>query len=227
MRRRSAPAPCSRASTSAVAEFGFDPKKAVRHLKAADPALGGIIASVGPFAMELKSSRSLFGALAEAIVYQQLSNKAAATIYGRVEALFPRAKHGFTPQHILKANDEALRGCGLSRAKVLAVQDLARRVHGKELPTIDEAHALDDAALIERLVTVRGIGRWSAEMFLMFRLGRPDVLPLDDYSLRKAYAKAFGKRALPSPQTLEKHGEKWRPYRTVASWYLWRTLEQK
>lgn len=208
-----------------MAEFGFDPKKAVRHLKAADPALGAVIAAVGPFAMELKASRSLFGALAEAIVYQQLSNKAAATIYGRVEALFPRATDGFTPHHILNASDESLRGCGLSRAKVLAVQDLARRVHGGELPTLDEAHALDDDVLIERLVAVRGIGRWSAEMFLMFRLGRSDVLPLDDYSLRKAYAKAFRKRALPTPQALARHGEKWRPYRTVASWYLWRTLE--
>jgi DNA-3-methyladenine glycosylase II len=208
-----------------MAEFGFDPKKAVRHLKAADPALGVIIASIGPFAMELKSSRSLFGALAEAIVYQQLSNKAAATIYGRVEALFPRAKDGFAPGHILEASDEALRGCGLSRAKVLAVQDLAHRVQSGELPTLDEAHALADAELIDRLVAVRGIGRWSAEMFLMFRLGRPDVLPLDDYSLRKAYMKAFRKRALPSSQALEKHGERWRPYRTVASWYLWRTLE--
>ena len=210
-----------------MADFGFNARKAVRHLIAADPELAPIIDVIGPFRMELKHSRSLFGALAEAIVYQQLSNKAAATIYGRVEALYPRARDGFTPRHILKTPDEALRGCGLSRAKVLAVQDLARKVHGKELPTLDEAQALDDAALIERLVAVRGIGRWSAEMFLMFRLGRPDVLPLDDYSLRKAYAKAFGKRALPSPQALEKHGEKWRPYRTVASWYLWRTLEQK
>lgn len=208
-----------------MAEFGFDPKKAVRHLRTADPALAAVMAKVGPFAMELKSSRSLFGALAEAIVYQQLSNKAAATIYGRVEALFPRAKDGFTPKHILAATDESLRGCGLSRAKVLAVQDLARRVHGGELPTLDEAQVLEDNALIERLVTVRGIGRWSAEMFLMFRLGRPDMLPLDDYSLRKAYAKAFAKRALPSPEALAKHGEKWRPYRTVASWYLWRVLE--
>lgn len=105
------------------------------------------------------------------------------------------------------------------------MQDLARKVAGGELPTLAEAEALADAELIERLVTVRGIGRWSAEMFLMFRLGRPDVLPLDDYSLRKAYAKAFRKRAPPSPDTLEKAGEKWRPYRTVASWYLWRTLE--
>jgi DNA-3-methyladenine glycosylase II len=208
-----------------MAEFGFDPRKAVRHLKAADPALGEIMTRIGPFAMELKSSRSLFGALAEAIVYQQLSNKAAATIYSRVEALFPRAPDGFTPRHILETTDENLRGCGLSRAKVLAVQDLARRVHGGELPTLEQAQVLGDDELIERLIAVRGIGRWSAEMFLMFRLGRPDVLPLDDYSLRKAYTKAFRKRALPTPQALARHGEKWRPYRTVASWYLWRTLE--
>ncbi|MDP1962892.1 MAG: DNA-3-methyladenine glycosylase 2 family protein [Reyranella sp.] len=205
--------------------FPFRPAKAVAHLKAADPALAGIIEAVGPFRMELKASRSLFGALAEAIVYQQLSNKAAATIYSRVEALHPRAKAGFTPRHILATPDEKLRGCGLSRAKVLAVKDLAGRVACGELPTLDEAHGLKDAELIERLVKVRGIGRWSAEMFLMFRLGRPDVLPLGDYSLRKAYAKAFRKRALPSPQALEKTGEKWRPYRTVASWYIWRVLD--
>ena len=208
-----------------MAEFSFDPRKAIRHLKAADPALGAIVAEIGPFEMQLKSSRSLFGALAEAIVYQQLSNKAAATIYGRVEALFPHAKAGFTPRHILGASDTALRGCGLSRAKVLAVQDLARQVHDGELPTLEEANGLGDEELSERLVKVRGIGRWSAEMFLMFRLGRPDVLPIDDYSLRKAYAKAFGKRKLPTPQALARHGEKWRPYRTIASWYLWRTLQ--
>ncbi|WP_425067279.1 DNA-3-methyladenine glycosylase family protein [Reyranella sp.] len=205
--------------------FPFKPAKAVAHLKAADPALAAIIDTVGPFRMELKQSRSLFGALAEAIVYQQLSNKAAATIYGRVEALYPDAPDGFTPRHILKTPDEALRGCGLSRAKVLAVQDLARRVEEGELPTLDVAQDIPDSELIERLVTVRGIGRWSAEMFLMFRLGRPDVLPLDDYSLRNAYAKAFRKRVLPSPKELEKAGQKWRPYRTVASWYLWRVLD--
>jgi len=206
--------------------FPFRPAKAVAHLKAADPRLAVIIETVGPFGMELKHSRSLFGALAEAIVYQQLSNKAAATIYGRVEALYPDAPDGFTPRHILKTPDEALRGCGLSRAKVSAVQDLARRVEDGELPTLDVAQDIPDDELIERLVKVRGIGRWSAEIFLMFRLGRPDVLPLDDYSLRKAYAKAFRKRALPSPKALEKAGEKWRPYRTVASWYLWRVLDQ-
>lgn len=205
--------------------FPFKPAKAVAHLKAADPRLAAIIDTVGPFRMELKHSRSLFGALAEAIVYQQLSNKAAATIYGRVEALYPDAHDGFAPRDILATPDEALRGCGLSRAKVLAVQDLACRVESGELPTLDAAHTIPDTELIERLVKVRGIGRWSAEMFLMFRLGRPDVLPVDDYSLRKAYAKAFRKRALPSPNALKKAGEKWRPYRTVASWYLWRVLE--
>lgn len=206
--------------------FPFKPAKAVAHLKAADPKLAAIIDTVGPFRMELKHSRSLFGALAEAIVYQQLSNKAAATIYGRVEALYPDAPDGFTPRHILKTPDDALRGCGLSRAKVLAVQDLARRVEDGELPTLDVAQDIPDAELVERLVKVRGIGRWSAEMFLMFRLGRPDVLPLDDYSLRKSYAKAFRKRVLPSEKELEKAGRKWRPYRTVASWYLWRVLDQ-
>ena len=206
--------------------FPFKPANAIAHLKAADPALAAIIDTIGPFRMQLKVSRSLFGSLAEAIVYQQLSNKAAATIYGRVEALYPDAPDGFTPRHILKTPDEALRGCGLSRAKVLAVQDLARRVEDGELPTLDVAQDIPDAELIERLVKVRGIGRWSAEMFLMFRLGRPDVLPVDDYSLRKAYAKAFRKRVLPSPQELEKAGRKWRPYRSVASWYLWRVLDQ-
>jgi 3-methyladenine DNA glycosylase/8-oxoguanine DNA glycosylase len=206
--------------------FGFEPAKAVAHLRQADPALARIIDAVGPFGMQLKSSRSLFGALAEAIVYQQLSNKAAATIYGRIEALYPRARQGFTPAHILRTPDDRLRGVGLSRAKVLALRDLAQRVAGRVLPTLEEAQGLEDAALTERLIEVRGIGRWSAEMFLMFRLGRPDVLPLDDYSLRKAYATAFRKRALPSPQALEKAGEKWRPYRTVASWYLWQTLNR-
>ncbi|GEP56848.1 DNA-3-methyladenine glycosylase family protein [Reyranella soli] len=206
--------------------FGFDPKRAVAHLRKADPGLAEVIGVVGPFGMQLKVSRSLFGALAEAIVYQQLSNKAAATIYGRIEALYPRAKDGFTPAHIQRTADDRLRGVGLSRAKVLALRDLAEKVAQRRLPTLDEAHLLDDGTLIERLIEVRGIGRWSAEMFLMFRLGRPDVLPVDDYSLRKAYATAFRKRTLPTPEALAKAGEKWRPFRTVASWYLWQTLNK-
>lgn len=207
-----------------AAALGFDPAQATAHLRDADAMLGNVIDAVGPFDMQIKASRSLFGALAEAIVYQQLSTKAAATIYARLEALYPRASQGFTPLHILRSPDDKLRGVGLSRAKVLALRDLAGRVAQRQLPTLEEAQGLADAALIERLTEVRGIGRWSAEMFLMFRLGRPDVLPVDDYSLRKAYAVAFRKRKLPSGEALARAGEKWRPYRTVASWYLWQTL---
>lgn len=166
-----------------MADFGFRPASAVAHLRKADPALAAVIDAIGPFGMQLKASRSVFGALAEAIVYQQLSNKAAATIWGRIEALYPRAKDGFAPAHILRTADDKLRSVGLSRAKVLALRDLAERVAARRLPTLDEAQLLEDTALIERLIEVRGIGRWSAEMFLMFRLGRPDVLPLGDYTL--------------------------------------------
>ncbi|MGH7789051.1 MAG: methylated-DNA--[protein]-cysteine S-methyltransferase, partial [Candidatus Binatia bacterium] len=205
--------------------FGFDPAVAIAHLRAADAALARVIDAAGPFRMEIKRTTSLFGALAEAIVYQQLTGKAAATIYGRVCALFPRAHAGPTPQHILRASDEALRGAGLSRPKILALRDLARRAADGELPTLAEAHRMDDAEIVARLVAVRGIGRWTAEMLLMFRLGRPDVLPVDDYGVRKGFAAAFRKRALPAPADVEKRGARWKPYRTVASWYLWRAAE--
>jgi 3-methyladenine DNA glycosylase/8-oxoguanine DNA glycosylase len=205
-------------------EFGFDPVEATRHLRTADPDLARIIDAAGPFAMELKSARSVFGALAEAIVYQQLSNKAAATIFGRVCNHFPRGRAGLTAERLLALSDTKIRAAGISRPKLKSLRDLARRSAAGEVPTLAQARRMTDAEIVERLIAVHGIGRWSAEMFLMFTLGRPDVLPLDDYSLRKAYASAFGKRALPSPQALEKHGEKWRPYRTAASWYLWSTL---
>jgi DNA-3-methyladenine glycosylase II len=207
-----------------MAEFGFDPKKAIRHLKKADPDLARVIAAAGPFAMQLHPAKSVFAALARAIVYQQLSNKAAATIFGRLCAHFPRGPAGLAPECLLALSDAKIRTCGISRAKLKSLRDLASRSASGEVPTLARTRRMPDAEIIERLVAVHGIGRWSAEMFLMFFLGRPDVLPVDDYSLRKAYAKAFGKRKLPSPEALEKHGEKWRPYRTVASWYLWSTL---
>jgi 3-methyladenine DNA glycosylase/8-oxoguanine DNA glycosylase len=207
-----------------MAELGFDPAEATRHLRTADPGLARLIDATGPFAMELKSARSVFGALAEAIVYQQLSNKAAATIFGRVCNHFPRGRAGLTAERLLALSDTKIRAAGISRPKLKSLRDLARRSAAGEVPTLAQARRMTDAEIVERLIAVHGIGRWSAEMFLMFTLGRPDVLPLDDYSLRKAYASAFGKRSLPSPQALEKHGEKWRPYRTAASWYLWSTL---
>ena len=205
--------------------FGFDPSVAVAQLRASDAALARVIDAVGPFRMEIKRTPSVFLALAEAIVYQQLSGKAAATIFARVRALFPRARRGLTPEHILRASDEKLRAAGLSRAKLLSLRDLARKAADGEIPTLAEIHRLEDEAIIERLTAVRGVGRWSAEMFLMFRLGRPDVLPADDYGIRKGFAVAFGKRGLPARKDIDRRGARWRPYRTVASWYLWRALE--
>jgi 3-methyladenine DNA glycosylase/8-oxoguanine DNA glycosylase len=206
--------------------FGFDPDTAVAHLRAADPALARLIDDAGPFAMELKRTPSVFGALAEAIVYQQLTGKAAATIYARICALFPHARVGFTAEDLLVARDEALRGAGLSRGKLLALRDLAARAVDGRLPTLAAVRRLDDAAIVERLTEVRGVGRWTAEMFLMFRLGRPDVLPTDDYGVRKGFALTFRKGAVSTPEQLARRGARWRPYRSVASWYLWRAAER-
>src|SRR5262249_45494929 len=192
------------------------PPGALPPLRAADPRLAAVIDAAGPFAMELKTARSVFAALAEAIVYQQLSNKAAATIFGRLCGNFPRGPAGLTAERLLELSDARIRAAGISRPKLKSLRDLARRTTAGEIPTLARARRMTDAEIIERLIAVHGIGRWSAEMFLMFRLGRPDVLPLDDYSLRKAYAVAFRKRTLPSRDVLEKHGQKWRPYRTAA-----------
>jgi len=205
--------------------LGFDPAVAVDHLRRVDPALARVIDAAGPFRLELKQTSSVFGALAEAIVYQQLAGKAAATIYGRVCALFPRAHEGFTPRHVLRASDEALRGAGLSRPKLLALRDLAARAHAGEIPTLAEAHAMADAALIERLTAVRGIGRWTVEMLLIFRLGRPDVLPVDDYGIRKGVAVLGRRTGLPDRDAVARRGARWAPYRSVASWYLWRAAD--
>ena len=206
--------------------FGFEPAEAIAHLRAVDPGLASVIDAAGPFAMELKKARSVFAALAEAIVYQQLSNKAAATIFGRLCGNFPRGPAGLTAERLLELSDARIRAAGISRPKLKSLRDLARRTTAGEIPTLARARRMTDAEIIERLIAVHGIGRWSAEMFLMFRLGRPDVLPIDDYSLRKAYAVAFRNRTLPSRDILEKHGQKWRPYRTAASWYLWATLNR-
>ena len=204
----------------------FDAEAAIAQLRAADPALGRAIDVLGPFTLELQRTPSLFGALAQAIVYQQLTGKAAATIFARVCALFPHAHTGLLPEHILRARDAQLRGAGLSGNKLLSLRDLARKAKAGEIPTLAEVHGMADAEIIERLTAVRGIGRWTAEMLLIFRLGRPDVLPADDYGVRKGFAVAFRKRALPTRKALEAHGERWRPYRTVASWYMWRAAER-
>jgi methylated-DNA-[protein]-cysteine S-methyltransferase len=207
-------------------KLGFDPAAAVAHLRTADPALKRLIDSTGPLDMQLKQTPSIFGALAEAIVYQQLTGKAAATIFARVCALFPRAHEGPTAEQILRVTDTRLRSAGLSRPKLLALRDLARRAQAGEIPTLAEIQRMDNDTIIERLTQVRGIGRWTVEMLLIFRLGRPDVLPADDFGIRKGFMVAFRKRQLPTPKDVARHGERWQPYRTVASWYLWRAAER-
>jgi methylated-DNA-[protein]-cysteine S-methyltransferase len=219
------PADGAGAPPAAEPTFSFDPAAAVAHLRKRDPALAPLIDRVGPFRMRLDRTPSIFVALAEAIVYQQLTAKAAATIFARVRALFPRGHEGPTAEQILRASDEKLRGAGLSRSKLLALRDLATRARAGEIPTLEEVGRLDDDAVIDRLTPVRGIGRWTVQMLLMFRLGRPDVLPVDDYGIRKGFAVAYRKRNLPLPRDLDRHGARWRPYRTVASWYLWRAVE--
>jgi 3-methyladenine DNA glycosylase/8-oxoguanine DNA glycosylase len=205
--------------------YRYDPAAAIEHLRACDQALALLIDAVGPFRLELKKTPSIFGALAEAIVYQQLTGKAAATIYTRVCALFPRAHEGPTAEQILRISDDKLRGAGLSRPKLLALRDLARKAADGAIPTLAEAHRMEDEDIVSRLTAVRGIGRWTVEMLLIFRLGRADVLPADDYGVRKGFALAFKKRELPSPKDVAKRGARWKPYRSVARWYLWRAVE--
>lgn len=212
-------------SAATAAAYGFDPVAAVAHLRRADPALAQVIDAVGPFRMRLDQTSSLFLALAEAIVYQQLTGKAAATIFARVRALFPRPHEALTALQIRNASEGKLRGAGLSRGKLLSLRDLAARTLAGALPSLAEIHDLDDATIVDRLTEVRGIGRWTVEMLLIFRLGRPDVLPLDDLGVRKGFAAAFRQRELPTRAALDKRGQRWRPFRSVASWYLWRAAE--
>jgi methylated-DNA-[protein]-cysteine S-methyltransferase len=204
--------------------FAFDPDLAIAHLRDADPALAKLIDEVGPFRMRLRGARSIFVALAEAIVYQQLNGKAAASIFARVCALFPVAQ-GLNAEQILRMSDAKLRAAGLSTNKLLSIRDLARKTVDGAIPTLAEAHRMDDEELIERLTQVRGIGRWTVEMLLISRLGRADVWPVDDYGIRAGFAALYRKRKFPAPKDLIKAGAKWKPYRSVASWYLWRAAD--
>lgn len=194
---------------------------ALAHLADADPILGEVIARVGPCRFEARAEGSHFGALARAIVYQQLSGKAAGTIHGRFLDLFGGEP---TSAKLLATPDETLRGVGLSRQKLTYMQDLARHVEEGRLPR-DEIARMEDDELIRALVAVKGVGRWTAQMFLMFRLGRPDVLPELDLGVQKAVMLAYRLPEMPKPKELAALGEKWRPYRSIASWYWWRSLE--
>jgi 3-methyladenine DNA glycosylase/8-oxoguanine DNA glycosylase len=204
--------------------LGYDPEIACRQLSEADPRLGELMERAGPFTMRPVATQSLFAALARSIVYQQLSGKAAGTILQRTILLFTPRRFP-TPRDLLDAPAERLRAAGLSAAKTAALKDLAARTLDGTVPSLAQIRRMDDEAIIERLTEVRGIGRWTAEMLLIFRLGRPDVLPLTDLGVRKGFGLAFRRGRLPEPSAMLRRAERWRPYRSVASWYLWRALE--
>ncbi|QHN01982.1 DNA-3-methyladenine glycosylase 2 family protein [Granulicella sp. WH15] len=221
---------------------GYDTEAALRDLAVADPKLGRLIERAGPFTMKLASTLSPFEALLESIVYQQIHGKAAAAIHAKLLAGFapaiadsglPLGTHP-TAQHLLDCPNEQLRQAGLSHNKALAVRDLAAKTLDGTVPTLARIRRMSDEAIIEHLTQVRGIGKWTVEMFLIFRLGRADVLPVSDYGVRKGFALTFqGLKPdtkvtpdlLPKPDVMEKRAKKWRPWCSVASWYLWRACD--
>src|SRR5438876_4710599 len=195
-----------------------------QHLNASDPRMATLITRSRRYDIAPLVSIRPFDALAESIAYQQLSGKAAATIWSRVRALYPRRKY-LDPRLVLETLDESFRGAGLSRNKIAALKDLAAKTLDGTVPSVRALARMSDDEIIARLITVRGIGRWTVEMLLLFDLGRPDVWPVDDYGVRKGFAKTFRRRKLPTPKELMKFGERWRPYRSVAAWYFWRALD--
>lgn len=203
---------------------GFDPDLARQHLAASDPRMAALIARSRPFEPRSAVLVRPFDSLAESIAYQQLSGKAAATIWGRVRGLYPRRKW-LDPHMILATPDQQLRAAGLSGNKTIALKDLALKTIEGIVPKGPALANLSDEEIITRLTAVRGIGRWTVEMLLLFQLGRPDVWPVTDLGVQKGYAKTFGKRKLPTPKQLLVIGQKWRPYRSAAAWYFWRALE--
>ena len=209
----------------------YDRDEAITHLRAADTKLAALIDRVGPFTMMLDNAPSAFESLFEAILYQQLHGKAAATIHRRVREFFGGDP---APEALVNTPDEPLRACGVSYNKIKAMKDLAAKTLDGTVPGPAAIRRMSDADIVERLTEVRGIGPWTVEMLLIFRLGRPDVLPVTDYGIRKGFALTFQRvpkhRALeaadlPKPDVITKRARKWSPYRSVASWYLWRACD--
>lgn len=199
-------------------------RAAAKHLAKTDPALGAIIERVGPVTLEPHPDHTPFTMLVRAVAHQQLSGKAAETILGRFHALFPNSAFP-TPAQVLKMSEDAIRSVGFSRPKVSYIRDIAANALSGIVPSVAEVHSLTDDELIERLTSIKGVGRWTVEMLLIFKLGRLDVLPASDLGIQKGFAITYRKRKLPKPEAILKHGELWRPYRTVASWYLWRAVD--
>ncbi|MGH7907462.1 MAG: DNA-3-methyladenine glycosylase family protein [Candidatus Binataceae bacterium] len=192
---------------------------AIEHLRSIDPVLGRIIDQIGPYRITRRPQR--FQALVRAIIFQQLAGRAAQAIYNRFAAMGPGMRFP-TPQRVLQASEDDLRRAGLSRQKILSVRDLANHVLNNSLD-FRRFKKMDDEEIIAHLTRVKGIGRWTAEMFLMFNLARPDVFPADDLGLRNAVLKEYRLETAPNPKELRVIGERWRPYRSVAVWYLWQS----
>jgi DNA-3-methyladenine glycosylase II len=220
----------------------YDAARACLDLSFSDPKLGKLIERAGPFTLRVASTQSPFEALVESIIYQQLHGKAAATIHRRLlESFHPICGIGNhpDPQHLLDCPNEVLRAAGLSHNKSLALRDLAAKTIDGTVPTLARIRRMSDEAIIEHLTQVRGIGRWTVEMLLIFRLGRPNVLPVDDYGVRKGFALTFGKLKppgkgnpvkvtpadLPKPDIMRRRAARWEPWCSIASWYLWRACD--
>src|SRR6202171_5036364 len=205
--------------------LSFDLAEATRHLSAKDEKLATLIAETAQFQTDMDAAQSPYEALMESIAYQSISGKAAATIFARIKALSGNGRPP-SPEQMLKLRTSTLRKAGLSGAKVLAMKDLAQKTIDGVVPTMEQAQKMSDEELVERLVSVRGIGAWTVEMFLIFRLGRPDVLPIHDLGVKKGWSITYGKKHMPKPKELLAFGERWRPYRTLASWYMWRACHR-
>jgi DNA-3-methyladenine glycosylase II len=211
-------------STTSKLALPFDHLEAHVHLSRTDKRLAGVIERVGEFQFKLDECDSVYESLLEAITHQSIAGKAAQVIFARIMALGSGGRCP-TPHELLRVRKPKLRKAGLSHAKIAAVRDLAQKTIDGVVPTIEAAQSMSDQELIDRLISVRGIGPWTVEMFLIFRLGRPDVLPIHDYGVQKGYAITYGKKSIPKPKELLKFGERWRPYRSVASWYMWRAVQ--
>lgn len=197
---------------------------ALKHLSATDPVMRRLIREIGPCKLEPETRRPPFQSLVQAVAHQQLHANAARNILGRFKALFPNRRFP-KAEDLAEVSDEQIRACGFSFAKIKSIRDIAEKTLSGVVPTSRQIGALSDEEIIARLTEVRGVGRWTVEMLLIFQLGRPDVLPVDDFGVRNGFRRAYNKRALPKPKDLLKFGRRWRPHATTAAWYLWRAAD--
>ena len=202
----------------------YDPFEAISAISSADPSMGALIHAAGPYELNYRPLQDLFEALCQSIVYQQLSGKAAATIFGRFQNLF-EGDGTPIPAEVLTMDTETLRSVGLSRAKAASIQDLAEKTISGDVPSMEAMRSMAEQEILDSLTPVRGIGPWTVEMLMMFRLGMPDVMPATDLGIRKGFTRVFGLEDLAPPKRIRERSELWMPFRSVASWYLWRAVD--